>query len=312
MDTKQKEFLTVDELIQNIKDKGIKVTNEKNLKNILETNNYYYITGYKQPFKDEFGKYKANTRFEDIYMLYQFDKKLKLIFYEVLSEIEQKVKTIFTNNFCDRYGYKDIDLINSNNYDLNNQYLSNCLNKLNDQIQWYGKESSAVLYYKNKYNYIPIWVLVKVLTFGMIRDLILCSNSAVKGYITKKIVNDKSLNVSEVKNMLEMLIDLRNICCHDDKLYGFIHNKVHIMTTPYHIHFNLLKNDKNEYLQGKKDLFAAIICIKYFIGKKSYNNFITNICNLIDEYSEKIKGISKKELLNYMYLPQNFYEIKDL
>lgn len=29
---KTKKFLTVDELIQNIKDKGIKVTNEKNLK----------------------------------------------------------------------------------------------------------------------------------------------------------------------------------------------------------------------------------------------------------------------------------------
>jgi len=311
MNTKQKDFLTIEQIIQNIKDKNILIKDENKLKEILEFNNYYYITGYKEPFKI-LDKYKENIYFEDIFLLYQFDKKLKLIFAEILFEIEQKVKTVFTNNFCNRFGYKDIDLVNPNNYDPKSPYLLKCLNKLSDQIQWYGKESMAVSYYQSKYSYVPVWVLIKVLTFGMVRDLILNSNSATKGYITKKIVNDKNLKVNEVKNMLEMLIHLRNICCHDDKLYGFIHRKVHIMDTEYHKHFQLNKNQKGEYLQGKKDLFAAIICIKYFIDKDTYNKFINSIEILIDEYSNRIEGITKSELLNYMFLPENFTEIKDL
>lgn len=309
MNTKQKYFLSIDELIANIKNKGLLVKDEEKLKEILEYNNYYYITGYKDPFKDSSGNYKSNVYFEDIFVLYQFDKKIKLAFAEILFEIEQKVKTVFTNNFCKRYGHKDIDLINPNNYDLNSKFLYPCINKLNNQIAWYGKESSAILYYKNKYSFIPVWVLIKVLTFGMVRDLILNSDSAAKGVIAKKIVNDKTLNVNEVKNMLEILINIRNCCCHDDKLYGFIHRKVHIMNTPYHQYFDLLQNESGEYLQGKKDLFAVLICIKYFADKESYSKFINNISKLIDEYSKKIKSITKQEFMKYMFLPEDFEKL---
>lgn len=312
MNTKQKDFLTIDELIENIKNNGIVIKDEKKLKEILEFNNYYFITGYKEPFKDKKDKYKENVYFEDIFTLYQFDKKLKLVFAEILFEIEQKVKTVFANNFCNRFGHKDIDLVNPSNYDTNSPYLLKCLSQLNDQIQWYGEKSVAVSYYKEKYSFVPIWVLIKVLTFGMVRELILNSNSATKGYVTKKIVNDKTLNVKEVKNMLELLIHIRNICCHDDKLYGFFHKKVRVMTTPYHKYFNLKESVNGQYIQGKNDLFASIICIKYFVDKETYARFIENISSLVDEYSDKIEGITKKEFLEFMYLPENFVEIKDL
>ena len=68
---KEKTFLTVDELIHNIKNKGIKIINESKTKNILETNNYYFIMGYKFAFKNEIGNYKKNTSFEDIFSSHQ-------------------------------------------------------------------------------------------------------------------------------------------------------------------------------------------------------------------------------------------------
>lgn len=311
MNTKNKNYLNVDELIDYIKSKNIKIRDEGNLKQILEYNNYYYITGYKSPFKNNDGSYKSNVYFDDIFELYQFDKKLKLIFMEVLFEIEQKVKTVFSNNFCKVYGDKEVDLINPNNYDLNSKYLTKKIARLNEQISWYGKENTAVIYYQNNYSIVPVWVLMKVLSFGMIRDLIMNSTSAAKGVIINRITT-KKLTVSEAQNMLEMLINIRNICCHNDKLFGFIHNKVNIMNTPYHKYFNLKTNSKGYYLQGKKDLFASIICIKYFIDKETFNKFIDNISNLVEEYSKKITSISKQDILAYMYLPENFVKLKDL
>lgn len=47
MTTKSKVFLSIDNLIENIKSKGLKIKDESKLKKILEHNNYYYITGYK-------------------------------------------------------------------------------------------------------------------------------------------------------------------------------------------------------------------------------------------------------------------------
>lgn len=48
----EKTFLTIDELINNIKSKSINIKNEGNVRNILETNNYYFIMGYKFAFKN--------------------------------------------------------------------------------------------------------------------------------------------------------------------------------------------------------------------------------------------------------------------
>ena len=311
MNTKQKDFLSIDELIENIKNKGLLIKDEEKLKDVLKHNNYYFITGYKEPFKNSLGKYKDDVYFEDILELYHFDKKLKLIFAEILFEIEQNVKTTFLNNFCNRYGYRELDLIDPNNYDTSSPYLTDTIKKLNDQIHWYGKTNQAVSYYKQQYGFVPVWVLVKVLSFGMIRDLIMNQKSSDKDHICKELVNDKKLKVFEVQTFLELLITYRNICCHDDKLFGFIHNKINIRTTKYHHQFNLLKNS-NVYVQGKKDLFAALICIKYFTDKDSYSKFIDNISKLIDEYSSKIKSITKQEFMKYMFLPEDFEKLKDL
>ncbi len=311
MNSKEKVYLSIDELILNIKSKGIGIKDEIRVREILEHNNYYYITGYKEIFKNGDGTYKNNVYFEDVYNLYQFDKKLKLLFAEMLFEIEQSVKTTFSNNFCDRFGYKDFDLINPDNYDKKNLYLLDILTKLNNQIKWYGKKNLAVSYYKNNYNYIPVWVLVKVLTFGMVRDLIMVQKTNAKDHVCKKIVNNP-LKVIEVQNMLELLITYRNICCHDDKLLGYIHNKVNIMNTKYHNHFNLKKNSKGMYIQGKKDLFAALISIKYFVNKNAFDLFIDKISNLVDNFVSSIDGISREEMLDFMNLPQNFVKIKDL
>ena len=63
---------------------------------------------------------------------------------------------------------------------------------------------------------------------------------------------------------------------------------------------------------NQKDLFAALIYIKYFTDKASYSKFINNISKLIDEYSSKIKSITKQEFMKYMFLPEDFEKLKDL
>ena len=51
---------------------------------------------------------------------------------------------------------------------------------------------------------------------------------------------------------------------------------------------------------------------KYFINKDSYCKLIDNISNLIDEYSSRIKSITKEEFIKYMFLPKDFEKLKEL
>lgn len=307
----KKRFLTIDELINNIKSKNINIKDDNNVKKILEVNNYYFIMGYKFAFKNNDGTYKNNTSFEDIYSLYIFDKMLKLIVLDPLLEIEQKLKTIYTNNYSYRYGFKVNNILDCNNYDLSNNYLSDILYNLDKQLNDFGNKNKAVMFYKNNHSFTPLWVYMKILSFGMIRDMFYVSKNNDKDYMKNKLTNEK-INSSEVANMLRLLVRVRNICCHDDILLSFIDDKIGIKTTKYHHEFNLKTDKSNNIIQGKKDLFAILISIKFFSSKDKFNNLIDNLSNLITMYDEKIVALNKEQLLSIMHLPKNFEKLKYL
>ena len=262
-----KTFLTINELIVNIKSKNINLKNEKNVKHILEVNNYYFIMGYKFAFKNKDGTYKNNTSFEDIYSLYVFDKMLKIIVLDPILEIEQKLKTIYINNYSSRYGFKIEDILNNNNYDISNHYLPDTLSNLEKQLNDFSIKNKAIIFYKNNHSFIPLWVYMKIISFGMIRDMFYVSKNNDKDYMKKKLTNE-NVNSNEVANMLRLLVRVRNICCHDDILLSFIDDKLGIKTTKYHNEFSLKKDKNNNIIQGKKDLFAILISIKMFSSKE--------------------------------------------
>lgn len=302
---KTKKYLSIDELINNIKNKGILIGNEDEVRTILENNNYYYIMGYKFAFKNSKNEYRKNTSFKDIYSLYIFDKLLKLIILEPILEIEQKLKTIYINNYCTRYGYKNKEILDANNYDTTNKYSNNILNTLEKQLNDFGNNNRAVLFYKNKYKFVPLWVYMKILSFGIVRDLFYISKPSDKEYITKKLTKE-NVSSGDIINILRLLVRIRNICCHDDILLSFVDDKLGIRNTRYHELFNLKRDVNGNIIQGKKDLFAILISIKLFISKNDFSIFIRKISNLIDAYDKEIGSLTRKQLLDIMHLPDNF------
>ena len=80
----EKEFKTIDEQIELLQNRNLHIENENIARKILLNNNYYYlINGYKDVFlnknsKDE--KFDNGTALEEIYSLYEFDRKIRIIF----------------------------------------------------------------------------------------------------------------------------------------------------------------------------------------------------------------------------------------
>lgn len=74
---KPKNFLNIDQLIETILNKGIKINNIENTKNILKQNNYYVIMGYKHLFLDDNKNYRRDVSFENdliyIYLIKTYD-----------------------------------------------------------------------------------------------------------------------------------------------------------------------------------------------------------------------------------------------
>ena len=301
---KVKEFFEVEELIKTIRSKGIKIENEGKTKDILMKNNYYVIMGYKSLFLDENRCYKGNVSFENIYNLYLFDRKLKLLLLNSLLDIENIIKTSITNRFCRMYGFKEDSYLDKNNYNINHKYLEKTFKIFKSQIEEKKDDNLAISYYKDTYNFIPLWVITKVLSFGLIKELYSILKDDDKVAIKNEISNFDDIKIKGLFTSMQLIVDMRNKTAHDEIVYSGRHRKIISSKTKEHNKYNLVNND------GLNDLLGVLISMKNIQVKEKFNKLIDDISDLIDSYIKNNNVVSKEELLKEMSLPDNFYALK--
>lgn len=91
--------------------RGMIIKNKSFAKRVIRETNYYnLINGYKTPFilqTTPNERYLPGTRFEELYALYEFDRKLRIITLEEILKIEKRVKTLVAYCFSDNHGHRD-------------------------------------------------------------------------------------------------------------------------------------------------------------------------------------------------------------
>ena len=267
-------------------------------------NNYYVIMGYKNLFLNKDNNYRDNVTFENIYNLYLFDRHLKLLLLNCLLDIENIIKTSITNRFCKIYGYKEDSYLDKSNYNTNHKYLQKTFNILKKQIEEKEDDNLAVSYYKNTYNFVPLWVITKVLSFGLIKEIYGILKDVDKIAIKDEISNFDDIKIKGLFTSMQLLVDMRNKTAHDEIVYNRRHRKIILSKTSEHNKYKLIGND------GLNDMLGVLISMKNSQEKKSFNKLIDNINDLINNYVKNNSIISKDELLNEMNLPNNFIELK--
>lgn len=301
---KQKIFLEIEELIENIKDKKIIINDEASIKQILCENNYYVIMGYKNIFLDKNHCYKNNVTFENIYNLYLFDRKLKILLLDSLLDIENIIKTSIINQFAKNYGFKESDYLNRNNYNCNHKYIDKIFNILTKQIEENSNNNLAVIYYKENYGYVPLWVIMKILSFGLIKELYSIMKDRDKEQIKSIISNFDDIKIKGVFTFMQLLVDIRNKTAHDEIVYSHCHRKILLPKTKEYYKFTLTGN------QGLNDMFGVLIAIKNFLPKKKFNCLIDRLIIIINNYLYENRVITQEEFLREFHLPYDFYKLK--
>ena len=177
-----------------------------------------------------------------------------------------------------------------------------------------GSKNKAIIHYKDNYGYIPLWVGVKVFTFGVIHNLYSILKPNEKDYVSKSLltIDIAKRRAKTVDIYLQMLVDARNMCAHDEIFYNFLHGSIKIPITSFHQYFSLLTNKNGEIVQGRKDLFALLIIIKHFVSKTRYKKFIRQLSSLINKQTKINKSYTRDDLLMFMHLPNDFEKIADL
>ena len=107
--------------------------------------------------------------------------------------------------------------------------VNDLIKKMKRQVRVNGSQHTATAHYISNYGYIPLWVLVKVLSFGIISEFY----SILKMDDRVSIAKIYNINVEDLTNYLSLLANYRNVCAHEDILYE---NKTQreINNTVYH------------------------------------------------------------------------------
>ncbi len=308
---KKKTFKTLDEQIEILKNKGLIINDEEQAKEILFRENYFFISGYRHLFQRNNidNQFIAGTTFEELYGTFTFDRNIRNIMFKYILIVENNIKSIIGYQMSRKYGYKEKDYLNPKNFNQDNikiRQVYDVLNKVKRQIRVNGKQHAATSHYMMNYGYVPMWILVKVLSFGIISEVY----GILKIEDQIAISSFYKLNSSTLTTYLQLLSNFRNLCAHEDILYDHRTQKV-IPDTKYHTFLNINKKD-DIYEYGKNDLFALIIILKEMLTKEEFDDMLYQIGYEVDVLDGKVDSVSLKVILNKMGFPDNFREIKNI
>ena len=301
-----KQFKNLEEQIEILKYKGMTINDEDYAKKILLRENYFFLSGYRYPFmrSDKDKHFLDGVTFEEMYSLFLFDRAIRNVFFKYLLVIENNLKSIFSYQLSKKYGYKDKYYLRSKNFtnDKSKQkQVNDLIKKVKRQIRINGSKHTATAHYMSNYGYVPFWILVKVLSFGIVGELF----SIMKYDDQVNICKIYDIPLDEFSSYLPILSNYRNLCAHEDILYENRSQKK-IKGTKFHEILGISKDEEGEYVKGTDDLFALLIIMKRMLSYEEFKDMSLELEKRIDNLEYNLHSIKIDKILERMGFPNNY------
>ena len=307
----EKLFKSLDEQIEILKNKGLIIEDEAFAREVLLRENYFFINGYRGLLMNSYSDktFVVGSTFRELYNIFLFDRSIRNILFKNLLIIENQLKSIISYQLSKKYGYKDKDYLNIKNFTNDKSKLrrvKDVVEKMKRQIRVNGAHHMATMHYMNHYGYIPLWVLVKVLSFGIVTELY---------YILKPedqvaIADILGVSTSYLENFLPVLANYRNLCAHEDIVFDHKTEKG-IINTPFHEKMHIPVMDE-EYIYGKNDVFSVLIILKYLLRKDDFRLLMKEFDYEIQKLDGGIDSIPVDKILDQLGFPKNYMDLVDL
>lgn len=308
----KKVFTTIDEQIEILKNKGLIIDDEERAKIALLRESYFFITGYRLLFvrslQDK--RFIEGTTFSELYSLFLFDRALRNMFFKNILIIETNIKSILSYQLSKQYGIREKDYLKNTNFNrdiLKLRQVNDVLHKMKRQIRINSPHNTATSHFVSSHGFIPLWVSVKVLSFGIIGEFY----NILKVEDQIAVAHFYDINVESMSSYLSVLANYRNLCAHEELLYN-TRTQRSIPSCQCHELMKISKNELDEYEFGKNDLFALIIIMKKMLTREEFSHLMIELTSEMTKLSNNIKTISFDKIEKSMGFPPNWREINNL
>lgn len=268
---KLKPATTYDEQLNKMKQRGCVIADEVWAKNILQQINYYRLTAYFLPYKKPDETYAKGTTFNNMYRIYEFDRKLRYLLFTTIEEVEIMLRAQLSYYHAHKYGalgYEDKEKFNNkHNHD-------RFINQIAEDIE-HNKNKPTVKHHREFYEgKFPVWVIIELFTMGQLSFFYSDMLRADKKAIAKNLYGTTDTNM---ESWLKCLTELRNNCAHYSRLYDTV-----LISTP--------ATPKSFSYTLRNKVFDYIVVLKflYYDPIKWNYEFMPNLEALISEYESSI------------------------
>ena len=147
--------------------------------------------------------------------------------------------------------------------------------------------------------------MTRKLTFGTVSKMLDMFPMPLQTKISKNYSHLSS--TSQLSAIISVLVLFRNTCAHNDRFYNYRANKVELPTLRLHKELNLARLPNGNFLQGKQDLFAVVIALRYLLEDDHFTLFFVKLLDIIKSHPDNTI-FPKVELIKSMGFPTNWLE----
>lgn len=202
-------------------------------------------------------------------------------------------------------------------------YISTVYRTLGQQRK---KKNDSIKSYLEQHGYMPMWILMNVLTFGNVSHLFTLQKKPVQMDMVQSLNLNSNSNFSDdlliinTSRILQILSIYRNICAHNERFYI---TKVKVPIDDNFMDFSeklpntvdpalgrrLNRSQRNKRMNARQGIYALIFIISLFMDNKELNDFIVEIRSEFKLLEDKINTIPITEIERYMGLNFNWHEL---
>ena len=270
--------LFIDQQIDLLISRGMRIDNKDRATRYLNHINYYRFRAYWLPFEEKLDQtehqFKAGTTFDDALKLYLFDRKFRLLVMEAIERVEISFRTRFAHELSLKYGsHAHLDASLFKRSDIYHQHIES----LRGEIK--RSQETFIEHYRMTYDapeLPPIWAVCEVMTFG---QLSMWFNNLKRRSDRKTIASIYRIDEVILGSFMHHLTHIRNLSAHHSRLWN--RRIVFTMTIP------TLPAELAKKLNPKagRNIYNTLVMLGYLLKLISPGtSWIVRMRKLIEEY----------------------------
>ena len=277
----EKKPLTINEQIDQLKKRGLAIQDIDNAEHYLNQISYYRLAGYWWPMQsDKINHiFKPQSRFSDVIALYNFDRELRLLIFDVIEKIEisLRAKLIYhLSHEFDPWWFQNTSLF------INTSELVQTLASMDEEVV--RSKDAFIKEHKKKHKddlrFPPAWKTLELTSFGSLSKLYgnLKNNIKSKDIIAKEFGTS---NHTFLPSWLQSITQIRNYCAHHSRLWNRnLPGRPKLLSKPPMPWIHEVPPEQEFQM-----LYIHLCCMKYLLNTiQPVDHFTQKLLNLLASY----------------------------